>query len=713
MITSSQIRHYRILSIDNNASVNQDICNIFSSIQGDLQSLGMESTTSGAENRPIPPDRFDIDCAFKGEEGLALVRQALEENRPYALAFIEGHTALEGDRIETIEQIWRADPEVQIVICATQGDDYWQKIWNAIGESDRLMICKKPFDKIEILQLTRTLSRKWELNRKLQDQVDSLSELAKRSSEEKKRVSTLLETAINHSPTGILISSAMDGKILWANPASMSIIDLNSKPTSPDKTSNNTGRWEFFRSDGSPYPPTELPLSRALLQGQVTRDEEFIIRDPQSRNKWISANAAPIRDAEGEIFAGIFLFQDITERKQSEKEREKLQSQLNHAQKMESIGRLAGGVAHDFNNLLQVIAGNIELLQMGMPPQVPGAKRVRTILESISRASQLVSQLLLFGRKAEIRRQPLNLNQEVRETVAMLERTIPKMIKIETRLSGDLWPIHADPVQTEQILLNLGSNAADAMVTGGKLLIETSNIILDEQYALENVEILPGKYVLMIVSDTGCGMNKETLDHIFDPFFTTKEIGRGTGLGLSSVYGIVKAHGGFIQCSSELGKGATFKIYWPAMVKVDLDQSLDSTGDSTLKGGTETILIVDDDEGVRELAKDMLQLHGYTAVLAGSGEEAISLYTQHQEVVRLVLLDLNMPGMGGRQCLKELLDLDPQASILISSGYSTTVNASDAIKCGARGYIGKPYRLTDLLTKVRRILDGGSESIEP
>jgi PAS domain S-box-containing protein len=271
----------------------------------------------------------------------------------------------------------------------------------------------------------------------------------------------------------------------------------------------------------------------------------------------------PVKDHQGRVNSVFSVSRDITRQKQAEEERLKLQAELLQARKMESIGTLAGGIAHDFNNLLHVMGGNLELLDMKIPEEHPGKKRVKTIQKSMDRAASLVRQMLLFSRKAGTSRRILDLNQEIESAIKMLEQSILKMVRIEFLPGKDLWPVNADPNQVEQVLLNLGNNAADAMPEGGGLVIETSNIDLDESISRTHAEVKPGPYVLMSVTDTGCGMDQKTLEHVFDPFFTTKEVGKGTGLGLASVYGIVKVHGGHISCESEPGQGTKFMIYWP------------------------------------------------------------------------------------------------------------------------------------------------------
>lgn len=382
----------------------------------------------------------------------------------------------------------------------------------------------------------------------------------------------------------------------------------------------------------------------------------------------------------------------------------KMENQLLQAQKMESVGRLAGGVAHDFNNLLQAMSGNTELLLQGKSEDHPDAMRLQILARNMNRAAKLVQQLLLFSRKAASRKMLVDLNVEVEDVIQMLERTIPKMIVQELHLDPKSWTVHADPVQIQQVLLNLANNAVDAMPDGGKLVIETSNIVLDEDFINFHPGSTAGPHVLLSVTDTGCGMDNETLRHIFDPFFTTKELGRGTGLGLASIYGIVKAHGGYIQCYSEQGLGTTFRIYLPAVEQGEATQ-VERIPEPSPRGGDETILVVDDESEIRAVARESLETFGYVLKEAATGEEALDMYKEEGGSIDLVLLDLNMPGMGGYKCLKEFLRIDPKVKVLIASGYTANSRGEDVFSAGAKGFLGKPYQLADLLSKIRETLD--------
>ncbi|MBW2647050.1 MAG: response regulator [Deltaproteobacteria bacterium] len=386
------------------------------------------------------------------------------------------------------------------------------------------------------------------------------------------------------------------------------------------------------------------------------------------------------------------------------RERKKLEAQLLQAQKMEAVGTLAGGIAHDLNNILQAISGYAQLLMLKKNTNDRDYNMLGAIGRSTQRAAELTTQLLTFSRKVESKLRPVDLNHEVAQVSKLLQRTIPKMISIETTLADDLKIINADPSQLEQIMMNLGVNAKDAMFDGGKLIFETENVTLDEQYC-KAFKIRPGNYALLSVSDTGFGMDQETVKHIFEPFFTTKERGKGTGLGLSMVYGIVKNHGGHIICYSEPGQGATFRIYFPVLEAESREQRAESREEEEIVGGSETILMVDDDEILLNLGQDMLKEYGYTIIPAETGEKAIELYKAQKDRIDLVILDIGMPGMGGHKCVRELFNIDPDIRIVIATGYAATGRVKELLDSGAKDYIGKPYQLKEMLKKVRGVLD--------
>jgi CheY-like chemotaxis protein len=309
----------------------------------------------------------------------------------------------------------------------------------------------------------------------------------------------------------------------------------------------------------------------------------------------------------------------------------------------------------------------------------------------------------MFSRKSESKPVPMNLNQQIGQVAKLMRRTIPRMVDICLELSADLPEINADPSQAEQVLMNLAVNACDAMPDGGKLTVRTSPATLKEEYCRLNVGATAGDYVLLEICDTGHGMDKETVEHIFEPFYTTKAMGRGTGLGLAMVHGIVKQHNGHVTVHSEVGEGTTFKVYFPASGGEVENDVLTSTIMPAF--GTETVLLVDDEEFVRELGARVLTNHGYTVLQAKNGTEALDLFKKESSRISLVILDLIMPGMGGRECLKGLLKIDPNMKILVASGYSADGSVGEIIRMGAKGFVTKPLRVKDLLREVRRVLE--------
>ncbi len=388
-----------------------------------------------------------------------------------------------------------------------------------------------------------------------------------------------------------------------------------------------------------------------------------------------------------------------------EKEKEALKERLQRAQKMEAVGTLAGGIAHDFNNILQTILGytQLSLIESEIPPRV--INHLEEIQTSAQNATSLIRRLLLFCRKVDSQHRPVNLNQQIRHLAHMLERTIPRMIEIELRLDDDLERINADGNLLEQILMNLGVNARDAMPDGGRLSFHTQNVQLDDAFCAAHPGANPGPHVQLTVSDTGIGMPDRIRAHIFDPFFTTKKNGQGTGLGLAMVYGIVKEHAGFITCDSKLGQGTVFSLYFPAIDEKGEDEVTQIEVREKFPGGTETILLVDDEKGIRNFGQQILEKFGYTVITAQSGEEALQIYSRSQTPIDLVIIDLSMPGMGGLRCIEFLREMRPNCRIIITSGYAAKDQVNLALEAGAQEYVAKPYSIRELLPKIHQVIN--------
>ena len=446
--------------------------------------------------------------------------------------------------------------------------------------------------------------------------------------------------------------------------------------------------------------PEERPRAvenaqRLMNGGRIGLNEYKALRKDGSTFPAILHSSLKFCDGKPAGFRGIVI--DITETK-------RLEAQLRQAHKMEAIGTLAGGIAHDFNNLLQAVLGYSDLLLLKKPEGQEGHQELLEINRAAKRGSDLTRQLLTFSRKMEPKLEPIDLNRVVEGVRKLLERTIPKMIEIELHLTGNLYVVNADASQMEQVLMNLAVNARDAMPRGGTLTIETRNISVDDEFRCSRPELNPGTYVQLAVKDTGEGMDKTTLGHIFDPFFTTKEVGKGTGLGLAVVYGIVKSHHGHINCVSKAGEGTLFEIHLPAAEQLGKTSDI-SRPAKELRGGDETILLVDDDGAVRDLGMRILRNFGYTVIGVPDGESALQFFRDKRDDIDLVILDLIMPGMGGKRCLRELLELDPSVRVIIASGYLADGESTRIDETGARAFINKPYNLEQMLQVVREVLN--------
>ena len=385
-------------------------------------------------------------------------------------------------------------------------------------------------------------------------------------------------------------------------------------------------------------------------------------------------------------------------------ERRHLEEQLRQAQKMEAVGRLAGGVAHDFNNLLTIIIGYGQLLLDRLGPDHPLAGHVDEIKKTAARAASLTRQLLAFSRRQELLPRVLNLNHVISNLEKMLRRLISEDIDLAMVLQPDLAPIKADPGQLEQVIMNLAVNARDAMPKGGKLTLATANVELDELYVLSHAEVTPGPYVMLAVSDTGCGMDAETQAHVFEPFFTTKPEGKGTGLGLATVYGIVKQSGGYVWVDSEPGQGTTFKVYLP-QVQEAAEPLPVSQAQPSQAVGSETILLVEDEAPVRSLVRGVLEARGYTVLEASRTEEAIAFCQRHPGPTHLLLTDVVMPGMAGPVLAGHLQALRPTMKALYMSGYTNHASFQNGTLPEGMRFIQKPFTPESLAQKVRAVLD--------
>ncbi len=462
------------------------------------------------------------------------------------------------------------------------------------------------------------------------------------------------------------------------------------------------------------YTPESWTLLTAAV-GETLRtgksyqlELEFIRADGTRR--WVNALGSPKRDRSGRVIGLHGMVQDITERKRAETERAKLEDRLRIAQKMEAIGSLAGGVAHDFNNLLSVILSYTEFAVDELPEGSSPKEDLLEVRKAAQRAVALTRQLLAFGRKQILQPVPLNLNQIVTETEKMLRRILGEDIDFVQVLAPDLGVVVADPGQLEQVLLNLVVNARDAMPRGGRITVETANVEIGEEYAEGHMATKPGSYVLLAVTDTGSGMDKQTMSRLFEPFFTTKERGKGTGLGLSMVYGMVKQSGGNIWVYSEPGVGTTFKIYLPQAF-VAATTIVRSSMFPSRSTGSETILVVEDEDALRKVARRALEGAGYRVLAAEDGDEALLVCARYAGNIHLLLTDVVMPRMSGRALAEALCKTRPTLKVIYMSGFTDDAMVHHGVLEAGTHFLAKPFTSNDVTRKVREVLDAGTVSL--
>ena len=441
-------------------------------------------------------------------------------------------------------------------------------------------------------------------------------------------------------------------------------------------------------------------VNKVYRTGEPARISDYEVIRKDGTTVSIEMSTYLMKDANGKPIGFRGVVRDISERLKNEREKRKLESQLQQAQKMEAIGNLAGGIAHDFNNILMGMQGNASLMLMHMESEHPFFDKVKSIERYVESGAALTKQLLGFARGGKYEVKTTDINDLIEKTARMFGRT-KKEININTDHLRDTWNVEVDQSQIEQVLLNLFVNAWHAMPGGGDLYLETENVVIDNSI-VKPYRVEPGHYVQVSVIDNGIGMDQATQQRIFEPFFTTKEMGRGTGLGLASTYGIIKNHGGFIEVYSEPGQGASFHIFLPASEKAVIAEK--DTIDHLLKGN-ETLLLVDDEDMIMEVGQELLDALGYKVLTAQSGKEAVAIFHKRKSQIDMVVLDMIMPGMGGGETFDRLKQIDPDIKVLLSSGYSISGQASEILARGCDGFIQKPFKVRDLSVKIREILD--------
>jgi two-component system cell cycle sensor histidine kinase/response regulator CckA len=512
------------------------------------------------------------------------------------------------------------------------------------------------------------------------------AENALKESEEKYR--NIFENAVEG-----IFQSTPEGRFISVNPAMTKMCGFDS-PEEMISSIRDIAHEHYT-------DPAQRITFRQIIeqQGSIENFEHQTYRKDGKRI-WVSTNSRAVRDQEGRTLYYEGTYQDITSRKQDEEEKARLQAQFFQAQKMEAVGTLAGGIAHDFNNLLMGIQGYASLMLYNMEINNPNYEKLKNIEDLVRSGAELTKQLLGFARGGKYTVKPADLNEIIEKTSVMFGRT-KKEIAIHKKYAEDLYAVEVDQGQFEQVLLNLYVNAWQAMPAGGTIYIETTNAVLDAAFT-RPYSVKPGRYVKVSITDTGSGMDEKTKERIFEPFFTTKEMGRGTGLGLASAYGIIKNHQGIIEVISEEGEGSTFIIYLPASGKQAIKEIRPS---GTIVRGKETILIVDDEETILRVSSELLTMLGYKVLAAQNGKDALNIYGEHRSKIDLVILDMIMPDMGGEETFRLLKAMKPGIRVILSSGYSMNGHAKKILDQGCKAFLQKPFNIDELSQKIRYALE--------
>jgi len=694
----------RILIIDDNVSIHADFRKILSQEQD--QNVGLNRAKAqlfGESPAASPRSGFVIDSAFQGQEGLAMAKQAAEEGNPYALAFVDVRMPPGWDGVETISHLWNCCPEIQIVVCTAYSDYSWEEMVHKLGPSPNLVVLKKPFDNIEALQLAHALTEKWHLNRKVQSQLDDLDSLVRRRTSELETANAHLKhefasrikaeerfsKAFHAIPIPLVIQSLHPEIIIDVNETFLAMLG-GERPHVVGRAPVELGLWED--------PRLAEFVRQTLQKNSSVRDHACQLRTLSGEERQVLFSVEPFELVSGPHW--LLILQDITKQM-------KLESQLRHSQKMEAVGQLAAGVAHDFNNILTVIHGNASLLQEQLRQNPSCAESLNDITIAAERAARLVRQLLAFSRKQVLKPEVLNLGRVVNNLGEMLKRLLGDHITFEVKAAPDLPPVQADLSMMEQVILNLSVNARDAMPKGGKLTVGIDAVTITNDDVQKNSEIRPGQHVCLSVSDTGCGIAPELLPRIFDPFFTTKEIGKGTGLGLATVYGIVKQHHGWVDVQSTANKGTTFRIFLPTSMEISQPKDPSQTPKTTAKKGTECVLVVEDEDRVRTLTVAVLRKNGYRVLEAASGKDALDVFQGHNSEIDLLFADVMMPGnLLGDELAARLRATKPSLAVLLTSGYTPEVTKTEFR--GDGNFLTKPFTPTQMLASVRQCLDHAS-----
>ena len=692
--------NHRILIVDDNAAIHEDFRKILCPTRpGKSEVQDLKAVLFDQPRKAATTIDFELVSAMQGQEGVALVKQALSEGRPFAMAFLDVRMPPGWDGLETAARLWQVCPDVQIVICTAYSDYSWDEMRARLDQPDSLVILKKPFDNVEVQQLAHAMTKKWLLSQQARLQLSELERMVQERTRELQKANqslTLSEErfskAFHESPIPSGIQRLSDRRFIDVNQCLAQISGCK-RDDMLGRTPAELFLWE--------KPELADKWVDSLLREEMVRDQEARIRTQAGALHEVLASCSLL------TFAGephlLLVAQDVAERAL-------LERQLRQAQKMEAIGQLAAGVAHDFNNILTVIQGHAGLLERTMANGKPAPKSLAEISKAAIRAATLIRQLLMFSRKQVMQFRHLDLNDTLSNAIKMLERLVGEHVQINFHPQPSLPAIYADASMMDQIAMNLAVNARDAMPSGGRIAISTALETIHRGPTPMDPQPRDGDFVCLTFSDTGAGMDTQVLTRIFEPFFTTKPIGKGTGLGLSTVFGIVRAHQGWLVVESKPNQGTTFRLYFPASHR--LAEKTELAVDTDLRSGRETVLVAEDEDALREMVVSVLRIQGYTVLEAASGRQALEVWERADRPIDLLLTDIVMPGgMMGSELAESLMNQSPNLKVIYTSGYSPGMAGRDASVLKRRNFLPKPYSIGKLAQFVRDCLDSSEQAV--
>jgi PAS domain S-box-containing protein len=689
----------RVIIIDDNATIHADFRKILAAPEADDNQLRKaESLLFGdaGERAAVAVPQYEIDSASQGQEGLRLVEQAISEGHPYALAFVDVRMPPGWDGIETVDRIWKVDPDLPVVICTAYSDYSWSDMMVRLGHSDNLVVLRKPFEAVEVLQLAHSLTRKWLLARKLRAHLQELDGLVAERTRNLQETNLALQSseerfakAFRKNPVPLLLCDSANGRCVDVNDSFVTLTEyppaevLGRMPEALDLFTRPE-IWRQIRDDAA----AKRPVGNRQME----------LRTQAGRTLIVLVSAEPL-DLQNRPHL-LMSVQDITERLN-------IENQLRQAQKMEAVGQIAAGIAHDFNNILGVIQGHAELQLNAGHADDSLLESLQEISQAANRAASLTRQLLAFSRKQMLRPRALDVREVLGNLGRMLGRIIGENIQLHVHCAENLPPVLADQVNLEQVVINLAVNARDAMPRGGPLTINADLVDVDARHKERSPDAILGTFLRLSVADAGVGMDQSVQRKIFEPFFTTKAVGKGTGMGLATVYGIVKQHHGWIEVNSSVGVGTTFTVYLPPAhgpVK-----KTDESGTDLIRAVTtqaHTIFIVEDEPALRSMSEKILRRLGYSVYTAQDGPEALKLWPQLQGKIELLFTDMMMPGgMTGRELAERLLQDSPNLRVIYSTGYTIDFGNPDVRLVEGANFLFKPYDASALTRIIKRAFE--------